>query len=333
MSVAEKMLEAEQKIWDYFSEVRGQKLVRDSRSCPVLRVSLCGGVPVLKFPGLSQCGFVEHLFTTRAGGVSRGMFSTMNFSIDLGDDPENVKENYSRIARILHCGYEDLVGTRQTHTTNIHRVTEEDRGKGICRREAFCDLDGLVTDVPGIALAVYGADCVPLYFVDEGKRAIGLAHSGWRGTVGNMAGKMVRKMAEEFGTCPADLRVAVGPSICQACYEVDQKVADAFRELLGDCSAELESIESAGWRGGLPGKTGVPGPVENGLESGKYQLDLWLANVVLLLRAGVDPRRVEVTDLCTCHNPGILFSHRASRGKRGNLGAFLKIKEGASKSL
>lgn len=329
----EKTLVAEQKIWDCFPEVRGQKLVRDSRSCPVLSVSLCSGVPVLKFPGLSRCGFVEHLFTTRAGGVSGGMFSTMNFSIDLGDDPENVKENYSRIAGILHCGYEDMVGTRQTHTTNIHRVTDEDRGKGICRREAFHDLDGLVTDVPGIALAVYGADCVPLYFVDEGKRAIGLAHSGWRGTVGDMAGKMVRRMAEEFGTRPADLRVAVGPSICQACYEVDQGVADAFQELLGDCSAELECIESAGCCGGLPGKTGVRTPVENGQEAGKYQLDLWLANLILLLRAGVNPQRVEVTDLCTCHNPGILFSHRASRGKRGNLGAFLMIKEGESKSL
>lgn len=317
----------EMQIWSHFPEMRGQKLSWDVRLEPVLELELCEEIPVLRFPVLKDCDFVEHLISTRAGGVSEGVFSTMNFSLSLGDDPENVRENYRRIARAMHCRYGDLVGTRQTHTTNIRRVTVKDKGNGIAFPDAYQDVDGLMTNIPGITLACYGADCVPLLFVDTGKRAIGVAHSGWRGTVGDMAGKMVRKMGEEYGTDPADLRVAIGPSICQSCYEVDGQVADAFTQLLGDCGEELEAVKRTK-RYRMVRENGVRRPVEPGKEPGKYQVDLWLTNLILLMRAGVGPEQVEVTDLCTCHNPGILFSHRASRGKRGNLGAFLKIREG-----
>ncbi len=324
---AGELRERELQIWSLFPEMRGQKLSRDVRLEPVLDLELCEGIPVLRFPGLSQCDFIEHLITTRAGGVSTGMFSTMNFNKSLGDDPENVKENYRRVAKAMHCRYGDMVGTRQTHTTNIRRVTAKDKGNGIALRDAYHDVDGLVTNVPGIALACYGADCVPLLFVDTWGRAIGVAHSGWRGTAGNMAGKMVRRMEEEFGTDPAGLRVAIGPSICQSCYEVDQNVADVFLELLGDCGEELEAVRQTR-RYRMMRENGLRRPVEPGREEGKYQLDLWLVNWILLIRAGVGPEQVEVTDLCTCHNPGILFSHRASKGKRGGFGAFLKIREG-----
>ena len=317
----------EMQIWSLFPEMRGQKLSRDVRLETVLDLELCEGIPVLRFPGLKECDFVEHLVSTRAGGVSTGMFSTMNFSISLGDSPENVKENYRRIAKAMHCRYGDMVGTRQTHTTNIRRVTVKDMGNGIAFPDAYQDVDGLVTNIPGITLACYGADCVPLLFVDTGKRAIGVAHSGWRGTAGDMAGRMVRRMGEEYGTDPSDLRVAIGPSICQSCYEVDQQVADVFLELLGDCGEELEAVKRTK-RYRMMRENGVRRPVEPGKEPGKFQMDLWLTNLILLMRAGVAPEQVEVTDLCTCHNPGILFSHRASRGKRGNLGAFLKIRQG-----
>lgn len=316
----------ELQIWSHFPEMRGQKLSRDVRLEPVLDLELCEGIPVLRFPGLKECDFVEHLITTRAGGVSQGVFSTMNFK-DFGDTPENRKENYRRIAKAMHCRYGDMVGTRQTHTTNIRRVTARDKGNGIAYPDAYQDVDGLITNVPGITLACYGADCVPLLFADPRRHAVGVAHSGWRGTAGDMAGKMVRQMGMEYGTDPADLRVAIGPSICQSCYEVDRQVADVFTELMGDCSEELDAINRTK-RYRMMRENGFRKPVEPGREPGKYQLDLWLANWILLMRAGVSAEQVEVTDLCTCHNPGILFSHRASRGMHGTLGAFLKIREG-----
>ena len=160
----------------------------------------------------------------------------------------------------------------------------------------------MITDEPGVVLACFYADCVPLYFVDPVKRAIGLAHSGWRGTVHRMGECMVTKMRETFGSNPQNLIAAIGPSICRDCYEVDEDVAQEF------------AAQFAG--------TGVVTP---GKKEGKYQLDLWLANRLILMQAGIPEERISVTDICTCHNPEYLFSHRASNGRRGNLAAFLYI--------
>lgn len=298
--------------------------IRDHRNKQVLRLHE-GEVPYLTFPKLESCDAVEHLFTTREGGVSEGQFRSMNFSVRLGDRPENVLENYERVARILGGRASDVTGTVQTHTVNVRRVTEEDRGKVAFRREDYSDVDGLVTNVKGIILAVFTADCVPLYFVDPVKEAIGLAHSGWRGTAGNMAGIMVERMQKEFGSAPRDLIVAIGPSICQKCYEVDETVADAFRNALGEARAERMMIAREGSYP-MTGTEGLRSYLEPGKAPGKYQLDLWLANLIFLVRAGVMPEQVDVTDLCTAQNDKLLFSHRASQGKRGNMGAFLKLK-------
>ncbi len=302
------------------------EFVRDEgRKAPVMKLQARGEIPYLTFPKLEACDKIEHLFTTRAGGVSEGQFSTMNFSVNLGDHPENVRENYRRVAALLRCGIEDITGTVQTHTTNIRRVTLEDRGKVAFLTPDYGDVDGLVTNVKGIALAVFTADCVPIYFVDPVREAIGLAHSGWRGTVSNMAGKMIERMMQEFGTDPKDLIIAIGPSICQNCYEVDETVAEAFRQGLGEDEAERGKIKASGIYP-MEGAFGLRRVLEPGRMPGKYQLDLWLANLIWLVRAGADLSRVDVTDLCTAQNSKLLFSHRASRGKRGNMGAFLKLK-------
>ena len=256
----------------------------------------------LTFPLLEQTGIVKHLFTTRLGGVSGGEFSAMNLSADRGDMPENVLENYRRIARVLGVSPEDMAASHQTHTTNIRRMTAADKGKGIVRPRDYSDIDGMVTDEPGLVLVTFYADCVPLYFVDPIHHAIGLAHSGWRGTVGRMGECMVRAMEEQFGTRPEELYAAIGPSICRDCYEVSEDVAEQFIDMLGEQVA-------------LPGKA-----------PGKYQLDLWLANELILRQSGLLPGHIAVTDICTCHNSGYLFSHRASGGKRGSLAAFLGLR-------
>lgn len=261
-----------------------------------------GDLEYLVFPKLEETGVVEHLFTTRTGGISCGIYSTMNLSFSRGDDPECVSENYRRIGEVLKVELGHMVASKQTHTTNIHLVTEEDLGNGITRPSAYDDIDGLATDIPGIALTTFFADCVPLYFVDPVHKAIGLAHSGWRGTVAGMGACMVQFMQEHFQSDPRDLVAAVGPSICVDCYEVSEEVAEQFRE-------------------GFPEEV-----LQKGKAPGKYQLDLWKANESILLKAGILPEHLSVTDVCTCHNPEYLFSHRASHGRRGNLAAFLMLK-------
>ena len=327
----EKIRAMEKEILNSYPETDGFSLKRDTRrKKPVMNMKLREQVPFLCFPKLSACSQVEHLFTTRLGGVSEGQFWSMNFSSKLGDQRERVLENFHRIAGVMDCRVEDMVGTVQTHTTNIFRVKEEDRGKGILRDPELWELDGLVTDVRGITLVAYMADCVPLFFVDPLKNAVGIAHSGWRGTVQNMAGKMVERFRVEFDSRPEDLVVGIGPSICQDCYEVDEAVAASFLNALGADDEERIRIAQSGIYPmnalGEGDTEKLRSVVESGKAEGKYQLDLHLANLIFLVRAGVRPENIDVTDICTAENSRILFSHRASGGKRGNMGAFIKLK-------
>lgn len=282
-------------------------------------------VEYLTFPALEACGNVEHLFTTRVGGASEGIYSTMNLSYSRGDNPEHVLENYKRIGQILGCDVEDMVASQQTHTTNIRVVSGLDRGKGVTKELDYTDIDGLITNEKGIALACFYADCVPLYFVDKEHSAIGLAHSGWRGTVAGMGRCMVEAMEKKFGTKPEQLVVAIGPSICQECYEVSEDVANAFRELVLENADILDEINTSGIYQSNTNQTAEM--IVSGKEAGKYQLDLWLANLIILRKAGVPLENISVTDVCTCHNAEYLHSHRASNGLRGNLAAFLMLKK------
>ncbi len=261
----------------------------------------------LTFPSFEASGLVEHLITTRLGGVSEGELASMNLSFTRGDREENVLENFRRIGRVLGCGPEDMAASHQTHTVNIRRVTAADRGKGVVLPRNYEDIDGLMTDESGIALVTFYADCVPLLFLDPVHRAIGLAHSGWRGTVNRMGERMMEAMADAFGSRPPEMIAAIGPSICRDCYEVGLEVAEQF------------------WQG-FGGRERCGGIVTQGKAEGKYQLDLWLANRRILEEAGIPAGNISVTDVCTCHNSAYLFSHRGSGGRRGNLGVFLMLK-------
>ena len=302
------------------------QIVRQERaSGKVMKQNCTGGVEYLTFPALEDSGLVEHLFSTRFGGVSKGIFSTMNLSFSRGDDPKAVLSNYERIGELLCCGVEDMVSSKQTHTVNIRLVTEKDRGKGIVKPLDYTDVDGLITKERGIVLVTSYADCVPLYFLDPVHEAIGLAHSGWRGTVMEMGRHMVEAMSENFHTRPEDMIAAIGPAICGECYQVGSDVAEQFQGMEKELCDFLEEI----WkRGTLTDKAGEqPRVLKPGKTSGKYQLSLWLANLLILRKAGIPLAQISVADVCTCHNPAYLFSHRASEGRRGNLGAFLMLKK------
>lgn len=263
-------------------------------------------VPYLSFPMFRDTGLVTDGFSTRLGGVSEGCFSSLNLSFDRGDDRAAVEENFRRMGEALGVRCEDMVLSQQTHTTNIRIVTDGDRGKGITRERDYTDIDGLITNVPGICLVTTYADCVPLYFLDPVKKVIALSHSGWRGTVGKIGKKTVELMHDNFGSDPADILAAVGPSVCQDCYEVSADVTDRFKEVF-DRSAWDELFYEK--------------------PDGKYQLDLWKANEKIFLEAGIREDHIAVTNVCTHCNSGILYSHRAMGDERGNLCAFLALKQ------
>ena len=264
-----------------------------------------GEVPYLEYPMLRDTGIVKHGFSTRLGGVSGGYYESLNLSFDRGDDPEAVRENFRRIGEAIGVQVEDMVMSKQTHTTNVRVVTEEDRGKGIVRDRDYTDIDGLITNVRGICLVTSYADCVPLYFVDPVRKAIGLSHSGWRGTVGKIGKKTVELMTESFGSDPADILACVGPSICSDCYEVSQDVIDKVKEVFDEALWESLFYEKG---------------------NGKYQLDLWKTNEEVFQEAGILPEHIAVTNVCTRCNSRILYSHRVQGDKRGNLCAFLALK-------
>ncbi len=204
--------------------IRKQK--RGKQPSPVWRAaSLASGeFPYLSYPLLEQTGMVKHCFTTRLGGVSEGIFESLNLSFSRGDQRAAVEENFQRVAQALGTEYGNFVFTDQTHTVNVRRVGIEDAGKGLTRARGYSDVDGLITNEPGLVLSTFYADCVPLYFIDTKKRAIGLSHSGWRGTVRRMGRVTLETMRREFGTLPEDVICAIGPSICQDCYEVSEDV-------------------------------------------------------------------------------------------------------------
>lgn len=272
---------------------------------PKMNLNEKNGTVFLTYPALERIPGIVHGFSTRLGGVSKGMWATMNLSFTRGDEEKNVKENYRRIAAAIGFSVEDLVTSDQTHTANVRKIEERDRGNGITKPRPYTDVDGMITNVPGLVLATFYADCVPLYFVDPVRRAVGLSHSGWRGTIGRIGAVTVQKMREAYGSEPADLYAAVGPSICQDCYEVSEDVIERF----------MQSFEKRYWESLFYKK-----------ENGKYQLNLWEANRRILLESGICPEKISMPGICTCCNPEFLFSHRASHGKRGNLGAFLGLK-------
>lgn len=277
------------------------KLNKESGS--TTRINFNNGVPYISYRILDDIPWLKNAVSTRLGGVSKDYLASMNLGFNRGNLDENVIRNHEIFANVIGVNPKNIVTGNQTHTTNVKVVTKDDCGKGIYRDRNYTDIDGLITNEKGIVLATYYADCVPLLIVDTKNKAIGLSHSGWRGTVGKIGKVTIEKMGELYGTKPEDIVACIGPSICQKCYEISEEVAVQFKEAFPDNFKEIL--------------------IDKG--NGKYQLDLWECNRINFKEAGVLPENIKVTDICTCHNTDVLFSHRGHNGKRGNLGAFLSI--------
>lgn len=260
--------------------------------------------PFLYFSELNALPFIKHGFSTRLGGVSTGVFTSLNLSFSRGDKEESVKTNYDLILKALKLSNTSYVFSDQVHDTRIHHVVQDDSCITKGYEKQLEGIDGLITDVPGITLITSYADCVPLYFVDPVHNAIGLSHSGWKGTVRRIGKKTIEAMTRTFGTNPRNLLCAIGPSICFDCYEISEDVALEFKKNFTKEICDEVLLDKG---------------------NQKYQLDLWLTNKAILKEAGVLEQNIINSNLCTCCNAKLLFSHRKSFGQRGNLAAFLSI--------
>lgn len=249
---------------------------------------------------LKDTGLVKHGFSTRRGGVSKGCYSSMNLRFHCDDSEENILKNYSIIAKALGIDYKKLVLPKQMHEDNIYTVHKNDCGNGIVRPNAFKSADGFVIPECGVPAAVSYADCVPVLFLDKRQRIAAAVHSGWRGTVKRIAQKAVIKMKNEFGSKAEDILVAIGPSIQECHFEVGDEVAEIFLGEFGN---------------------------ETAVRYGKnYHVNMQRAIVLQLTEEGIPSKNIDNCGICTYCNSDLLFSHRKTNGKRGNMCAFIELK-------
>ncbi len=262
-------------------------------------------VPFLYFKRLAEHPGVKHGCSTRVGGVSEGCFASMNLGFGRGDADENVLTNYDRLCNAIGFAKEQVVLPDQVHDTVGRRATKVDCGKGIIKSQDYDCVDAQITNEPGVVLAVFGADCVPVFFYDPVAKAIGTAHAGWRGTIGRIAEKTVQAMEKEFGSKPEHIEAYIGVSICGDCYTVGGEVAELFMKEFQEATAQTEEQK----------------------QGGTCQLDLWQVNRMILEQAGVKPENIIIGGVCTkCHSD-VLYSHRVQGNDRGSLAGFLMLAE------
>ncbi|MBR0285336.1 MAG: peptidoglycan editing factor PgeF [Selenomonadaceae bacterium] len=256
--------------------------------------------------GLFPEDIVSHAVSTRMGGVSKAPYSSLNLGLHVGDSAEDVRRNREIFANSLNFKAEDIVTPEQVHGTEVLRVTEELKGRGSRDYgDAIPGTDALITDVPGIPLLLCFADCTPILFVDPEHHAIGIAHGGWKGTVKQIARKTLEAMEREFGTEPEKCLAGIGPSIGPCCYEVGEDVQTACREAFPE-----------DWQRLLAGQ-----------KNGKPHFDLWEANRLQLLQAGMEASNIDCAAECTCCRHGWYFSYRADGGTTGRIGAMIGLRE------
>lgn len=259
----------------------------------------------ISFNNLSELEFIHHGFSTRLGGVSTGHYESMNLGFNRGDSKENVMTNFKKICQALDIDIKNLVLSNQTHTTNIRKVGKANIGEGIFKQTEIKNYDGMVTDETDVFMVTYYADCVPLFFADKINKVVALSHAGWKGTLEDMAGTTVRLMQEKYNTNPKDIYVGIGPAIGKCCFEVHCDVGDLFL----NPEFENESL--------------ITSKIVNGTK--KYNINLPEINKRKLILAGVLKENIETADICTSCNSDWLFSHRASKGKRGSMCAIMGI--------
>ena len=257
----------------------------------------------LTVPSFEETDLVNHCFTTRVGGVSQGIYNSLNTSITKEDPIDNVRRNLDLVCGAIGIDYTRLVFSDQTHEDNIRVVTEADIGKGLTVQSDITSTDGLMTNIPGIPLITYYADCVPLFFLDTKNKAIAVTHSGWKGTVLKIGAKTIRQMSEVYGTKPEDCLIGIGPSIGPECFEVGPEVVQEFRDSYNNWAEFTEPFDA-----------------------GKFKIDLWKANKLMFIELGVPEENITVSGFCTKCNEELFFSYRRDKGRTGSLSAIMELR-------
>lgn len=276
---------------------------------PLVEYKISSGLlPMVESPLFQRETGIQHGFSTRKGGVSKEHLASLNLSFSVEDAKENVLENFRRIGERFGKTPEDFVLSKQSHETKVLKVGMKDRGKGITKDRDYEGIDALITDEEGLILSCFSADCVPILFYDPIHKAVGACHSGWRGTKGKILQNVVEEMRKHFSSNPAEILIAIGPSICKEQYVVSEDLALSFLEDYPDVGENSSS------------------PIQR-ISKDKFQLDLWDLNRRIALDSGIREEHISISGYCTMENPELFFSHRYSQGKRGLQGAFICLKD------
>lgn len=276
---------------------------------PLVEYKISTGIlPMVESPLFQRETGLKHGFSTRKGGVSKEHLASLNLSFSVEDAKENVLENFRRIGERFGKTPEDFVLSKQSHETKVLKVGTKDRGKGITKDRDYEGIDALITDEEGIILSCFSADCVPILFYDPIHKAVGACHSGWRGTKGKILQNVAEEMRKHFSSNPAEILVAIGPSICKEQYVVSEDLALSFLEDYPDLGEDTAS------------------PIQR-ISKDKFQLDLWDLNRRIALDCGIKEEHISISGYCTMENPELFFSHRYSQGKRGLQGAFICLQD------
>ncbi len=248
----------------------------------------------LHFNLLSLQPKIKHFVSDRAGGVSKGEYYALNVGYKAGDKSGNVDQNREILSISLGVDPALLVFPEQIHSNRVKVLTNTDDVKSP-------EADALVTNRPGLCIAVMTADCVPLLFYDKAKNVIAAAHAGWRGTAAQIVTTTIREMKNFFDSDPADLLACIGPAISKKNYEVDITVVNKFKEAFSRIDDFIQQKDD-----------------------NHYLLDLWMANKLLLLNEGVREENIETAGICTFENDAF-FSARRQGAKCGRFASGLMI--------
>ncbi len=249
---------------------------------------------------------VIHAISTRFGGTSDVPFNGLNLALHVGDNPQKVIANRQLFCSGLGLDSNKMTTCQQIHGNTVACVSADYIGSGAhSLDDTISDTDALITDIPQVPLTLFFADCTPIMIYDTKHHAIGIAHGGWRGTVSSIAFDTVKAMSQAFATRAVDCVASIGPSIGPCCYEIGDEVAAKFQDVFRDMKDAILHKNSA---------------------TGKYHLNLWLANSLMLQKAGVPEKNIDMANTCTCCNSDIFFSYRADKGKTGRIAALIALK-------
>jgi polyphenol oxidase len=298
------------------------------------RVPKPANLNILRASHLNKFPWLVHGFSTRPGGFSREYGgSALNLGFTKDDSKSSVERNRAEFLRQLGAASDPepessdrssrshvwpLITVRQIHSDIIRFVDSP--------AESPLAGDGLITNTPGLLLGIQAADCLPIMLVDPKRRAIGVFHAGWRGTVKRIVEKGVGEMRRRFGTRPRDLKAAIGPGIHGCCYEVGAEVRETFESQFPYGAKLFHEVEQSD-----PAREKYPmlfltaRPPGHSVFPKKIFLDLVEANRQQLLAVGVPAKSIEASPLCTNCRPDLLFSYRAEKGRTGRMMAVVGI--------